>query len=347
MESTAGIIIVLMMLLWLLYILPARLKSRQDHYEAKTDERFSPRMRVLAVVGKGHSLKKRTAHQRRSSCNQLPIVGSAQVPRGESKGMKPEEVEFKNYLRSQYSRRQAAARRRARLAGGLLASTLILLAVSWFGTVSLRWAVMSFILFATVLFLGRRSAVQQQAIDARYFKALTKRYRGNPASLHNQVEDLNTRIMTESEVATVIALNHEAESVAIPAVKDQVFDFATTESQAESTPEAGESSSLNEGEQLRGREWSPMPVPRPLYTLKPAVVTEAQRPVTGTLPRISIESEAHLGSAQQLPSIGLPTPTMTLCLDEVLARRSGLSDLSSGLSDLTKNTQESLTAAGQ
>lgn len=343
MESTAGIVIVLMMLLWLLYILPARLKDRQDHYEAKTDERFSPRMRVLAVVGKGHSLKKRPVHQRRSSCNQLPIVGSAQVPRGESKGMKPEQVEFKEYLRSQFPSRRAAAQRRAGLVAGLLAFTLILVARAWFGPVSLWWALVPFAFLMTVLFLGRRAVRQQQAIDARYFEVLNRRYHGSSASLHNQVEDLNTRIMTDAEVATVIALNHEDEGAPVAVVKEQVFDFVATENQTESTPKAGESSSLNEGEQLRGREWSPMPVPRPLYALKPAAVAEVGRPVTGTLPRISIESEPQRGDVQQLSSVAIPTSTMALRLDEVLARRTG----NEGLRNNAEEDNENLTAAGQ
>lgn len=193
MDGTAGFGALALAVLWVAYLVPHRLRHRQQLVEARADDRFSAGLRVVAVTGR----QERSAEAARASGAStaallalragLPALGAGEGTGGTTvdRPHATEErisAEAARRLAQARAARAAAAARRGAAARrrGLLATLLgIASVVGWVAAVavpSLGWpaGAVPTGLLAAVLGLGRRAVVAGRAADAGWAATIAR-----------------------------------------------------------------------------------------------------------------------------------------------------------------------------
>jgi hypothetical protein len=193
-HDIAGLVALAIAGLWIAYLVPHRLRYRQQLLESRTEDRFSEALRVLAVTdprGPG-----RRAAETRAECGPdrpkrsgllspargVPVTGRQALterkggvverPYGTQDKISADAARRQAQLRAQraaaLARRAAAARRRAVLTLALLVVAAGAWVVVGLTSVAVLAAVVPTVLLVGVLGLGRRAVLQGQAADAAW-----------------------------------------------------------------------------------------------------------------------------------------------------------------------------------
>jgi hypothetical protein len=341
--------------LWVAYLVPHKLRHRQQLLESRADDRYSEALRVVAVSdrpGRAHRLERasRTASasaecapaQTRTRQLLTPGKGVPVRPAGTATGgttvdrplgtqdrLSAEAVRRRAQAHAAraaaVARRRAAARRRAVLAGALLVA-----AVGAWGvvgvvtTVSWLVAAVPTVLLGSVLVLGRRASRSWAAADAEWARRLEQERRasfappvtagrGTPAVRQgaaagasrgrSAVEPRDVVGEERGEIAAAASSSAPARA-ATPLVtgravhpsdaQTQVFERIVEDRGEAASParhstgatpvvrrtsakgeEPARATAAQEGDEA----WSPVPVPRPTYTMKPATPRREPAPL--------------------------------------------------------------------
>ncbi|MFI2753318.1 hypothetical protein ACGIF2_07775 [Cellulomonas sp. P22] len=369
METPAGLVTLAVVGLWIVYLVPHHLRHRQQLLEARVDDRFSGALRVLAVSDRPRGRRRRrnersapTLLATTADCRAVadPRIGlltpGRGVPLGTSGGANggmavdrphgtQDRITTDAARRSAQqhashaaavARRGAAARRRAVLALTLLVATGAGWAVAGLTAVSVLAGVVPTVLLGSVLVLGRRAVVAGHAADAEW--ARRRREDGlAPARPTAQSPAVTGRAVRPSDAHTEVFARivddvaGVAPVAAVPGVATPVVRRSTRTGSQPTLDEAADDDA-----------WSPVPVPRPTYTLKasaprrePAPLGDvegstaaAQHPVA-TVRTTTLEADGVSAQATSTPEppvertpIEPPaTTTGAINLDEILARR--------------------------
>ena len=191
MHDIAGLVALAVIGLWIAYLVPHRLRYRQQLLESRTEDRFSDALRVLAVT----DARRRAARavEARAECGPdrpkrsellspargVPVGASPAVtegrggvverPYGTQDKLSADDARRAAQLRARraasVARRAAAARRRALLTGVLLAASAIAWAVVGLTSLAVTAAVVPTVLLGGVLLLGRHAVVAGRRAD--------------------------------------------------------------------------------------------------------------------------------------------------------------------------------------
>lgn len=328
-KDWAGLVVVALAGLWIVYLVPQLLRYRQELADARVDDRFSEHLRVLRAASD------RT--DRLTAAGSAPSQGRVLLhPRGGDRAMhRPPSVTDRVIAdgvrltaaehaarATALARRAAAARRRAMLATTLLVTTL----VAWVGvpvwSLAPALAAVPTVLLGAVLVAGRRAVLAGQRNDARWAEGAARRAaRPRPSQMGRPLA--TGRAVHPSEAITEIIervqpgpARAQAERVLatgeLPVVRDG--DAPATSGPA-ARPAAAErpaarrpgrpgragvvpaataqgGSTAGDAEEAAPGTWVPVPVPPPAYTLKPAVRRAEPRPLSGSMP---VVPEGHAG----------------------------------------------------
>ncbi|MBN0042308.1 hypothetical protein JN535_19340 [Cellulosimicrobium cellulans] len=201
MESASGIVALAVFLLWVGFYVPHRVRHRQQLLEARTDDRFSGSLRVLAVAGPGgggigrwdarldgvtivaaiasgpagggRPLLGGSGTQGRSEDRTHEEEGThamgSTVSASPSRGAPPRRQPAPEQSRlALLERRAAAARRRLALTVVLLLASVAVWVVAALGYLPWWAGVVPTSLLALVLVLGRRAVLAAQRSDAAW-----------------------------------------------------------------------------------------------------------------------------------------------------------------------------------
>ena len=323
MNDLAGPIALGLVGLWIAYLVPHKLRHRQQLLESRADDRYSAALRVVAVSdrprGRRAAEPERTGTARSTSALLTPGTGVRVVvarARGGTAVERPtatqdraaaEAARRAAQVRAAHAaaaaRRAAAAKRRAALATVLLLATV----GAWVGVaatplVTPLYAAIPTLLLGTVLVLGRRAVLAGRRADAEY-AARFRRERENAARLRTGAQ------------RTVPAPRQTGAGRAVhPSDADtQMFAAIVADHGEEgSTPRHATGDASGRGED---EGWSPVPVPRPTYTMK------ASAPRREPLPLENLEGSTAAVVERPVLEEAAPETTGSLDLDAVLAKR--------------------------
>lgn len=332
--------------LWIAYLVPHRLRHRQQLFESRTEDRFSGALRVLAVTGRpgrdprvsgartdcGPGVERRAAllTPRRG----IPVQDHGIVavrkgwivdrPHGTHDRISTEAAmraaQRRAHRAASLARRGAAARRRGALTLALLALSVIGWIVVGLTTVAVVAAVAPTVALASVLALGRRAAVQGRAADVAWEHQ--QRATSGPGGT---TAPATGRALHPSYAPTQIS-----DSTTDPIVPSDGVEAGDAAEVVEATePDAGAPASA---------EWSPVPVPRPTYTTKaaaprrepiPLVISDESAVSSPVAPSqdVSGDDAATAADDAEVPrqaragAPALAEGSATLDLDAILARR--------------------------
>jgi hypothetical protein len=282
---------------WLAYYLPGRVGSRQQLVDARTSDRFSGGLRVLAVAGgastpgpspaREHtSATKLITHDHRPSEEETDM---ASAPVGRPRRARPAAVSAVSP-----ARRRAAARRRLTLTLALVALTVVMFVGAMLGAILWPVVVVPVAFLAIVLVLGRRAVVAgRQAEEARFeaarMRAVERRRTALGAPPLPRAADrqrVTGHAVRTSQHATQMIprvtaadLERAARRVAPPAPRAEV-GVAPAEARAVAPAPMPVSVPVEVPVAPESRAWDPVPVPPPTYALKAA----APRPARPQLP---------------------------------------------------------------
>jgi len=275
--------------LWIAYLVPHKLRHRQQLLESRTDDRFSDALRVLAVTGPEGSGRRRRAEVAggvRQDCgpvdkraglltpgtgNRLATTerGGAEVdrPHGTQDRIGADAARRAAQLQAAHAaataRRGAAARRRGALAGVLLAATVVgwvVVAVTALGVLA---GVVPTVLLAGVLGLGRRAVVQGRLAEDEWQRRI-----------HEVTAPLRERAARPGRQGAAGRAVHPSltETQAIERVRADVPVRTSTR--------------VRDGGR-EGDTWTPVAVPRPTYA------TKAPAPRREPAPLGEVEGSTH------------------------------------------------------
>ncbi|MDO8121514.1 hypothetical protein Q6346_09350 [Isoptericola sp. b490] len=319
-KEQAGFVLAAVAGLWIVYLVPQLLRHRRQLADARVDDRFSERLRVLRV-----------AESPASAGAHVPSQGRVQLhPRGGDRAMhRPQSVADRVSADGAYltaseraaraaalARRAAAARRRARLVAGLLLVTLITWGAVLTAQLAVLVAVAPPLLLGAVLIAGRRAVLAGQRADAAWAAGAARRAARPGGSSRTLAVG---RAVHPSEAVTEILEKVPAGPVRSAAERvlatGEVPVVAGTEAR-ESRPAATEPAPTPSPAPSEDAAWVPVPVPPPTYVLKPEARRPEPRPLTGPQPAVPAASGA---GADEAPEVR-PT-TGGVALDAILARR--------------------------
>ncbi|MBO1752015.1 hypothetical protein J4G33_09395 [Actinotalea sp. BY-33] len=345
--------------LWIAYLVPHRLRYRQQLLESRADDRYSERLRVLRVAQATRAGATVTASAGRSP---FPLHSTARAARGGGGPMdRPhattDRISADAARRSaaehaqraaHLARRSAAARRRA-----LLCAALLLLAVGGWALVGAAGAAVlagavPTALLATVLGLGRRAVIAGARADAAWEAGAATRAPVAVDSAARQPARRTTgRAVHPSEASTEVMARVPRESVT-SARTDRSSTGAGTVSagavqgrvaEASEAPDRTAAQARSEARSAETETWAPVPVPRPSYTFKaaaprrepaPLVLDDVALTAVGQLAADAPSADEGHGASgrpeESTPSAAPATasstgPARSLDLDAILARR--------------------------
>ncbi|GIG36548.1 hypothetical protein [Cellulomonas pakistanensis] len=278
--------------LWIAYLVPHKLRHRQQLLESRTDDRFSDALRVLAVTGPEGSDRRRRAEVAggvRQDCGPVdkrvglltPGAGNRLArterggvvyrPHGTQDRIGADAARRAAQLHAAHAaasaRRGAAARRRGMLAGVLLVAAVagwVVVGVTALGVLA---GVVPTVLLAGVLALGRRAAVQGRAAEEEW----------------------------ERRIAEATApLRERAARPGRKGAEGRAVRPSLTETQAIQRVRADAPVRTSTRVRDGGREgdtWSPVAVPRPTYAMK------APAPRREPAPLGEVEGSTHAAPA--------------------------------------------------
>jgi hypothetical protein len=295
--------------LWLVYLVPHRLRHRQQLLESRTDDRFSGELRVLAIAAGGSRRDAAATSRERAAgepwCSALltPTRGTEVRMLGGGVGVmnRPQDLQDRAEARAlrrdadvrahraaAVGRRSASARRRAVLTLALVTAGIAGWLVVGIGDIAIGWALGPSVALLAVLGLGRRAVVLNARSDAAW--AL----RTSAAPVRTPQRSVTGRATLPSDLETAAVRRVRVESRADDA------DVTSAAEHADAASAAG---------------WAPVPVPRPTYTLKPA----ARRREPAPLPVEMISVDVTVPAREE--PVAAPETTGGLDLDAILARR--------------------------
>lgn len=192
-----------MVVLWLAYLVPQRLRHRQQLVEARVDDRFSGRLRVLAVASEGAGTRGRQAGrgaqvslQKHGDCTVsssadvsllTPPIGTTVRPRRQiTDGVQDMERNDSYGSASRdalLARRAAAARRRATLTLTLVVLTAVVGVLGATTALPVWTVAVPGVLLVSVLVLGRRAVVANARADQAAREREAAREAARPAAL--------------------------------------------------------------------------------------------------------------------------------------------------------------------
>lgn len=331
--------------LWVAYLVPHKLRHRQQLLESRADDRYSEALRVVAVSdrpGRAHRLERasRTAsasaecapaeartRQLLTPGRGVPVrpagtaTGGTTVdrPLGTQDRLSAEAVRRRAQAHAAraaaVARRRAAARRRAVLAGVLLVATVGAWGVVGFVT-AVPWLVAAVptVLLGSVLVLGRRASRSWAQADAEWERRLEQERRESfapPATAGRgapAVKAASTPAAVAAPVRTAVPLvtgravhpsDTETQMFA-RIVEDRGEESSPARHSTGATPVVRRSAKTDEAPRAaaapaalaapapqaaqpapdEGDEaWSPVPVPRPTYTMKPTAPRREPAPL--------------------------------------------------------------------
>ncbi|QTE28951.1 hypothetical protein [Pengzhenrongella sicca] len=347
MRDLAGVAALAVALLWIAYLVPHRLRHRQQLLESCAEDRYSAALRVLAVADPAG--RARRAGEARAECGpgseKRSVLLTARHgpaargydaaaarggrivdrPHGTQDKISADAARRAAQQRAQraatLARRGAAARRRAALTVALLAISAAAWIVVGVTTVAVVAAVAPSVALVGVLALGRRAVVHGHAADAAWERRAPVRTGGSQTAA------------VASTVGVVGRAAHPSE--AHTEVIERIRDAATAPEQgapsADSTA-AGTAADGSSADDAAGASaaWSPVPVPRPVYTTKAAaprrepipLVLDEPEPAAATSAATSSDEEQVTGDVGRADLEAVDEgANPTLDLDAILARR--------------------------
>jgi len=264
----AGPAVLAVIALWIAYLVPHKLRHRQQMLESRTDDRYSAALRVLAVsgpVGSRRRLRsdnavrgirpdcgspqKRTALLHRGTGARIGNEGrDMDRPHTTAEGMGADAARKVAQLKAAHAaataRRGAAARRRGVLATALSALTVVAWVVGAVTAVPLLVALVPTVVLGSVLVLGRRAVVQGEAAEIEW---------------QRRIEEAATPVVRAPRPGRVGASGRAVRaSVDATQAMPRVNDRKTADPTAKKVTDADADAT-----------WSPVDVPRPTYTTKP------------------------------------------------------------------------------
>jgi len=295
-DTPAGLVTLAVVGLWGAYLMPHRLRHRQQLVEARIDDRHSGALRVLAVADRprGRQLpRKRTAPAlltASADCSTpaeprvrlltpgrgLPLGTSGGAnggmavdrPHGTQDRISADKARRTAQHRAAHAaavaRRGAAARRRAALAVVLLVASAAGWAVAGLTAVTVLAGVAPTVLLGSVLVLGRRAVLSGREADAEWERRLRESALP-PARATPLAPAVTGRAVRPSDAHTEVfarildTVDGPAEATAPSAASGTIPVVRRSARTAEA--DAGSDSGQADA-------WSPVPVPRPTYTLK-------------------------------------------------------------------------------
>ncbi|WP_066585100.1 hypothetical protein [Cellulomonas timonensis] len=372
MDTPAGLVTLAVVGLWGAYLMPHRLRHRQQLLEARIDDRHSGALRVLAVADRP---RRRSPRRERSTpilltasadCSTvaeqrvklltpgrgIPLGASGGAnggmavdrPHGTQDRISADAARRAAQQRAAHAaavaRRGAAARRRAVLALALLVASIAGWTVAGLTTVTLLAGAAPTVLLGSVLVLGRRAVVSGHAADAEWERRLQE-HALPPARATAQSPAVTGRAVRPSDAHTEV-FARIIDNVEGPASVPGAVAAATPSAASGTIPVVRRSSRVDPSAAEQDEDaWSPVPVPRPTYTLKasaprrePAPLgevegsTAAAQPVAGADLRGSTLDADGVSRTAAAEADGGRTPieqpattTGSMNLDEILARR--------------------------
>lgn len=193
-----GVVALAMATLWIAYLVPHKLRYRQQLLESRADDRFSGALRVLAVTGpRGREARRDAEAAARAGAGAdcgpttekrgglltpgrgVPLLTAGRTggtavdrPHGTQDRISADAARRAAQRRAAHAaavaRRGAAARRRAVLALALLVATVAGWTVVGLSTVTVVAGVVPSVLLGGVLVLGRRAVLAGRAADAEW-----------------------------------------------------------------------------------------------------------------------------------------------------------------------------------
>lgn len=335
MKDLTGWLALALVGLWVGYLVPHKLRYRQQLVESRVDDRFSDALRVVAVSDRP-ARDRAQATASPGDCRPAGTSGLLTPGRGvlvaatgtatggrtmdrptaQHDRLTAEVARRTAQARAQHAaavaRRGAAARRRGMLAGGLAVLTVLgtvlaaaLPAVTWpAGAVPAA-------LLTTVVVLGRRAVVAGRAADAAFAA---------------RMEDA-ARAAAEARARAARAVTG-AQRVVHPAVTGHAVRPSDTPTQMIARVVVDDDES-----------WEPVPVPRPTYAMKAPAPRREPVPLTNlegstsAAPAATVVEETS-DEAPQTPAASVAAPAVTvpaavaapsttgsIDLDAILARR--------------------------
>lgn len=322
----------------LVYLVPNRARTRQVLLEARTDDRFSEELRVVAKATPKPAQVAAPAQQRRGQ-----VLGITATEREGTAMRRPHDLDDRaaavaaerassqqQWRRMQLARRAAAARRRLVLTAVLLTAAV----TGWVGVAAASWLMVAAIvptaLLVVVLILGRRAVVLNARADAAHARRAEQvremlvrgpDYGGSdsdglPVGVHRRhgsglgvvaggAADGHAQDDSDQTAVAAPALNFRTEPTAV------VGAFAGSGIGGEEAPS--------------DETWTPVPVPAPSYTFKPPAPRwqpaplDLPEPVLTARGVVGETTDAELGAESTEAADDIPVPGLDL--DEILARR--------------------------
>ena len=318
MTDLAGPVALALVVLWVAYLVPHKLRHRQQLLESRTDDRYSEALRVVAVSDR-HGRSARAASQTsrpaaRSTSGLLtpgagvpvrrpvPDEGGTTVDRPTATQDRIATEASRRAAQAHAAhvaaaaRRGAAARRRGMLAGLLTLATVVGWVVVGVAPAA-SWLVgaVPTVLLGTVVVLGRRAVLAGRAADAAYEQRRTQ---------ERQAEQRRAAHRPATPVAGTSAVEHREPRSAAPGRAVRPSNTDTQMFEAVAAPD--------------GDAWSPVPVPRPTYTMK----APAPRREPAPLGEVEASTTARPADAVMPAPLEAPVETTgSIDLDAVLAKR--------------------------
>ncbi|WP_313662000.1 hypothetical protein [Cellulosimicrobium cellulans] len=347
MESASGIVALAVFLLWVGFYVPHRVRHRQQLLEARTDDRFSGSLRVLAVAGPGgggidrwdarldgvttvaaiasgpagggRPLLGGAGPQARSEdrtheeegTHAMGSTESASPSRGAPPRRQPASEQSRLAL---LERRAAAARRRLALTVVLLLASVAVWVVVALGYLPWWAGVVPTAFLGLVLVLGRRAVLAAQRSDAAWLaerRAAARAARGTvlgaPPAPRGARPRVTGRAVHGSQVSTQM----------IPRVTPQDLARANATAEALSGTSAGPTSSLRErvtASSTTAAEDSGSEEPataRGGSGVTSVVVTKTSVEATEVV-EVEVVDEDHVPSGRAWDPVPVPPPTYTM-----------------------------------
>jgi len=335
MTSWAGPAAVVLFAAWLAYYVPLRVGMRQQVADARTSDRFSGALRVLAVAGRGAVPAPAVA-----GASEGPVVTGgvpllAMSPHAPHAGRGREEAQDVSFDESNRDRsrgalapaarpdaRRAAARRRMLLTLGLTAATVLAVVLAGFGVVPWPVVLVPVVLLAGVLALGRRAVLVARRADEARLEAARRRALdarrqalGSPLTPRNAVRGDRRRVtghaVQASQTATQMLPRITAEDLErarrAAARRTERAERPTTSGVPVVDPAVARGSDRGDARATgstagTSSTWEPVPVPPPTYTMKPTAAKPPRPPLPEPLP----EPTPAPVSAEELAPLAAP-----------------------------------------
>ncbi|WP_146845919.1 hypothetical protein [Cellulomonas terrae] len=365
MNDLAGPVALALVGLWVAYLVPHKLRYRQQLLESRADDRFSEALRVVAVSDRRSRQEAVSGPTVSSTAGLLTpgkglpvatgsVTGGTTVdrPHGTQDRITADAARRAAQARAaraaSVARRGAAARRRALLAGFLVvASVVAWAAVGLSPLVTWVAGVVPTVLLGSVLVLGRRAVLAGREADEAWEQRIAAERRVASGPRTGAMRAVATASASATRPDPVVAPTASAP----PAEAPMAFvtgravhpSDASTEVFARIVADTGESdgparhastgqvpvvrrSAGERAPETAGDEdeaWSPVPVPRPTYTMKASAPRREPAPLEnleGSTAARTADVDAP-ADAERAPLEAPVETTGSIDLNAVLAKR--------------------------